>query len=147
MTSDERPVGGPRITDPQMLRLGGGQVLLRGALLRAVSHLAEAGAGRLFSVDGKSIPPDLRRLLDELATEAREYVRPDVRADVGEEGVSASSGVMKAHLTSAQAAETLGCSERHVRRIASSLGGRRVGAVWRFGAAEVATYQFARNVS
>ncbi len=133
---------------PLMLRLGGGQALLRGPTLRAVSHLAEAGAGRLFSVDGKSIPPDLRRLLDELAAEAREYVRPDVRADVREEKVSASSGPMNPHpLTSAQAAETLGCSERHVRRIASSLGGRRVGAVWTFDPAEVAAYQLERNVS
>lgn len=131
---------------PQMLRLGGGQVLLRGPTLRAISHLAEAGAGRLFSIDGKSVPADLRRLLDDLAAEAREYVRSDVRADVREERVRASSGPMNP-LTSAQAAERLGCSERHVRRIASSLGGRRVGAVWTFDPAEVAAYQLERNVS
>lgn len=131
---------------PQLLRLGGGQVLMRGPTLRAVSHLAEAGAGRLFSIDGKSVPADLRRLLDDLAAEAREYVRPDVRADVREECVSASSGPTNPY-TSAQAAETLGCSERHVRRIASSLGGRRAGAVWTFDPAEVAAYQLERNVS
>lgn len=126
---------------PQVLRLGGGQVLLRGQVLRAVWHLAEAGAGRLFSVDGKSIPPDLRRLLDDLAAEAREYVRPDVRSDVREEGPSASSGPMNPHpLTSAQAAETLGCSERHVRRIAASLDGRREGARWTFDRLTVENY-------
>ncbi len=131
---------------PQMLRLGRGRVLLSGPALRAFSHLAEAGVGRLFSVDGKSVPADLRRLLDELAAEAREYVRPDVRADVREEGLSASSGPMDP-LTSAQAAERLGCSERHVRRIAPSLGGRRVGAVWTFDAAHVTAYQLERNAS
>ena len=36
-------------------------------------------------------------------------------------------------LTVAQAAERLDCSRRTVRRIASKLGGRRVGRVWQLG--------------
>ncbi len=131
---------------PQMLRLGGGQVLLRGPAVQIVSQLADLGARQWFAVGGGSTPALVRRLLDELAAEASEYVRPGVRADVREKRPGASSEVMDTQqLTSAQAAEHLGCSQRHVRRIAPSLGGRRVGAAWTFDAAEVAAYRLERD--
>ena len=130
----------------QVLRLGGGQLLLRGPAVLIVSQLAELCARQWFYVGGVSITAPVRWLLDELAVEASEYVRPEVRSDVREQRPGASSGVMKAQrLTSAQAAEALGYSQRHVRRIASSLSGVRVGATWTFDAAEVAAYRMERD--
>lgn len=130
----------------QVLRLGGGQLLLRGPAVLIVSQLAQLGARQWFQVGGVSISLPVRQLLDDLAAEASEYVRPEVRADVREQRPGASSGVMKAQrLTSAQAAEALGYSQRHVRRIAPSLSGVRVGATWTFDAAEVAAYRMERD--
>ena len=130
----------------QVLRLGGGQLLLRGPAVLIVSQLAQLGARQWFQVGGVSISLPVRQLLDELAAEASEYVRPEVRSDVRDEGAGASSRAMKApRLSSAQAAAALGCSERHARRIAPSLGGRRDGARWTFDAAEVAAYRMERD--
>lgn len=114
----------------QMLRLGGGQVLLRGQALRAVWHLAEAGVEPVHGPAGKSVSPELRWLLDQLAAEASH----------------ASSDPMKAQrVSSAQAAEILGCSERYARRIAASLDGRREGARWTFDRLTVENYRLEKG--
>jgi hypothetical protein len=135
------------VTDgPQLLRLGGGQVLLRGPALLAVSRLAAAGVKRWYGVDGSTISPGMRQILEQLAAEASEHVRGDVRSDVPGVPSVASSEVMEPQpLSSAEAADLLGCSERHVRRIATSLGGRRDGASWTFDAAAVMAYQLEKK--
>lgn len=128
--------------DVQVLRLGGGQILLRGPAVLVVSRLAALGAKHWYSVDGGSVSAPVRQLLASLAGEAAEHVRDRVRADAPAPRVLASSTPMRQTpwQSSAQVAVTLGCSERHVRRIASTLGGRRVGARWEFDPHVVASY-------
>lgn len=68
--------------DLQLLRLGGGQVLLRGAGLQVLSQLAAVGARQWYAVAGASVSAPVQQLLDALADESREYVREPVRSDV-----------------------------------------------------------------
>lgn len=134
-------------SDVQLLRLGGGQVLLRGAAVQVVAQLAALGARHWYSVDGARVSAPVQRLLDALEAEAKEHVREPVRPDVRNTPPATSSGMSTATQwqSSAQVATSLRCTERHVRRIATSLGGRRVGARWEFDPAEVTAYQLSTS--
>jgi len=129
------------MNEPQVMRLGNGQVLLRGAALRMVTALAEAGVTRFCDIDGRAVPAAVRALLDEMRAEAGD-VRADVRSDVREVPGDAPSGHDE-RISVAEAARALGCSERHVRRIALSLNGRRDGHQWTFDPLVVAEYRMA----
>ncbi|MGW3542046.1 helix-turn-helix domain-containing protein [Nocardia niigatensis] len=87
---------------------------------------------------GVPIPAWLRGLHERLDLELQAVMSGD-----GPESEAAQSD---SDLVSApEASALLGCSARHVRRLAADLGGRRIGREWVFTRAEVVEYARARK--
>lgn len=127
---------------PAVIRLGGGQLLLRGAALVDTWHLARSGAEVASRRDGIALSPRVRRLLAALEQEAGSVIAAvsadgptDVRAPV-----LPGSSPPDDQLTTEEVARMMRCSTRHIRRCAETLGGRRFGGRWVFSRAEVAAY-------
>lgn len=134
---------------PGWERLGRGQVLLRGSALAHVSRLADVGARVVERGDGIAPHPELRRLLEELRAEAAEVpaVSATGHADVRGPGGWAESGAMgwTDPVDGGEAALMLGVGVRQLRRLAPSLGGRKVGGSWVFERAAVAAFAAERK--
>lgn len=86
---------------------------------------------------GAPVPAPVRRLFDRLDYIARWGVDP---ADTPTEGTADD-------ISTTEAAAILGCSTRHVRRIAADLDGIRVGRDWIFNRHTVTEYATARTAA
>ncbi|GAB2661367.1 hypothetical protein [Kribbella swartbergensis] len=136
-------------TLPPIERLGNGQVLLRSRALVDVCRLALAGARQAERQDGIGLSAGTRALLAALCAEAEQVlsatadVRADDRADLPESAAMPASVAIDTE----EVARMLHMSTRHVRRIAPSLGGRRVDGHWQFDRTELALILAQRNES
>ncbi|WP_328410333.1 hypothetical protein [Nocardia sp. NBC_00403] len=87
---------------------------------------------------GAPIPQWLRRLHERLDAELLQAA--------SENGPSNGTSVPDSEVIgAAESARILGCSTRHVRRLAADLDGQRVGRAWVFDRAVVTTYTQARK--
>lgn len=87
---------------------------------------------------GAPIPDWLRRLHDRLDAE--------LRASVSDIGPGSDTGEQHSRLIGVtETAAILGCSTRHVRRLAADIDGQRAGRAWVFDRAIVTAYARART--
>jgi hypothetical protein len=107
---------------------------------------------------GRQVPAFMRALEEKLAAEVRWHealfsIADDlVEADVpvmSRPGppffANTAELVQERRITATQAAELLGCSRRHVVRIAKSLDGEQVCGRWLFGESKVLEYRDAKG--
>lgn len=105
--------------------LGAGVILLRGQAVRDM-YLLVSIAIRKMTTEGYKVEPKLFELQQELLhglNAATDELSRRRQGDVAKEPIP-----QQLSIGSAEAAEILGCSRRHVQRIARSLDGRRTGA-------------------
>lgn len=130
MTPDLRP-----FEMPLALRIEGDWLLLRPDGSRLVLRLVERMVVERRRVDG-SAPAPLEHLLACLRASVRGT------AEVADEDVLPAS---ESHIDSRTAAQLLGRTDRHVRGIARSLGGRQIAGRWVFDRSEVEAYRDQRD--
>ena len=131
---------------PAVLPLGNGQVLIRGQAVIDVSRCVSMTIELSRRRDGMSAPSRLVVLEKVLAAEARAAMSARPQSDVREaEGGARWEQV--AVMTSSAAAAVLGVTDRQVRRMAPSIGGRRVAGRWVFDPADVAALATERRAA
>ncbi len=121
-------------------------VVLQGPVVAEVAYLVNLGLRHRANLDGTA-PSVRQRALLRMLTDTAEAVLavPDARghADtiatphLGEFGVG--------EISTAEAANVLGVSPRHVRRLARSLDGRRVKGTWLFDKHALVAYRALRE--
>ncbi|WP_155957039.1 hypothetical protein [Rhodococcus sp. UNC23MFCrub1.1] len=121
---------------PDVQRFGSA-VLLQGSALRAVQFYYHIGVRKREAEMRRAATPYVRHILDEI-TAATRMEQDERQDDVAESPCPAEYAV-----DSAGAAEILGCTRRHVQRIARSLDGQRsrTGTSWVFDRRIVAAYR------
>lgn len=126
---------------PALVRLGGGQLLVRGSAVLDLVRLAELGARVARQRDGIEPPARIRALLEALTAEAAELplMSADGHADVRREADRAASAALEL-IDVAEVANMLTLSIRQARRLMPDLGGRKVGRSWRIDRATAAAY-------
>jgi hypothetical protein len=125
--------------NPPVQRFGDA-VLLTGPAVKAARLLVERGAAQTMSQDGISMPPVVRLLLTELiAAAAMSAAGPDGRPQA--EVPSQSTTTPLDALTTKEVAAVLNVSDRHVRRLITTLDGRRRSRDWVFSRAVVEAYR------
>lgn len=125
---------------PALLRLGGGQLLVRGPAVLDLLRLVDLGVRVTRQRDQIEPPPRVRRLLQVLGEEAAEL------AAVGHEDVRDDDDLPASALelvTVTEVAHMLGRSTRQARRLMPDFGARKVGGVWSVDRAAVAAYLLA----
>jgi len=139
-------VTGPAVWSGPVLRLGGGRVLLGGSALLDVVRALEA-AQRVTARDGYHPNLQWRALLSLLRAELDEAT-----ARAGSEGVPQPAevsawSVEPETVSTAQAAEILGCGPRNVRDLAARgvLSGRLFGGRMTFDRDEIVAEQLRRS--
>lgn len=105
--------------------------------LTQVALFCVAAELRRRQLAGIPIRDELRRLHYQLSTSVR---GPESEATQEESGVAEL-------INTSAAAETLGCTERHIRRIAADLDGTRIAGRWCFHRTTVTEYSTARRDS
>jgi hypothetical protein len=118
-----------------VIAVGGGWVLLRGTALAETARLARFGADVLERRDGIT-SVGVETLLGVLEREGR--MSAPGPTEVPQPLPVASSAVSDELVTASEVASMIGCTPRHVRRIAAQLGGFRVGDRWAFHRDQVA---------
>lgn len=104
--------------------------------LRAARHVI-AEYARRRRLAGQPIPSSVVRLHTHVLMSA-----------CGPEHVGAQEeSTTVEHVDSHQAADLLGCSERHVRRLAADLDGHRIAGRWVFDRSAVTDYAYAKEMS
>lgn len=98
----------------------------------AVARYAVAEVIRRRRLTGQPLPPQLTALACALSSRGPE---PDV----------AQSDSEPERIGSAQAAKLIGCTRRHISRIATDLDGHQVAGRWTFNMAAVIEYAQARK--
>ncbi|KMV22378.1 helix-turn-helix domain-containing protein [Mycobacterium heckeshornense] len=108
--------------------------------LRA-AYFCVAEVVRRRRLSGQPIPSWLRGHFDRLDR----AVRAAAASTSGHESGCAEQELQQQWLTATQAAQALGVSARHVRRLAADLDGQLVGGRWLFPAAAVSEYAAERR--
>ncbi len=126
---------------PAIIRLGGGQVLLRGPAVLDAARLVEHGVRLTRQRDNIAPNPHVLSLLDALRAEAGELMSAVGHSDVRDHDDQPPSE--HEEITAAEAAELLGVTDRHIRRLAPDLGARKVGGAWVYERSAVTAYALA----
>lgn len=133
----------PAASTPDLQVLGHA-VLVQGEALAWLTVLAVRGQAAAAR-DGAPAPPHVRRWLDTIADLARSgqnRMSFPGHADVRAGGNRAESSQVD-EVDSHEAAELLGVTARHVRRLGPSLGARRARGRWIFDRSIVVAYRTA----
>lgn len=135
---------GPAVWSGPVLRLGGGRVLLGGSALLDVVRALEA-AQRITARDGYRPSPQWRELLSLLRAELGESTSRVGSAEVPQ--LAEVSAWSQETVSTAQAAELLGCGARNVRDLAARgvLTRRLLGGRMRFDRDEIVAEQLRRS--
>jgi hypothetical protein len=131
------------ISQPLMLGLGGGQVLLRGAYVVQVSRALDwmlAVHARRDSVHASKPLRELQRLLADEAAQVSARPRGDVRKPAD---VQPSQNM----ITTEEAAAMIRRSPRQIRRLAADLEGRQISGRWLFDRDQVAAVAAERGIT
>jgi hypothetical protein len=123
---------------PAVIRLGGGQLLLRGPAVIDLWRLANNAAQMASRRDGIVLSPTAKALLAALQQEAALAMSACPPADVRDAAPLSLSA--EDQLTTEEVSHMMNLSSRQVRRCAASLGARRIAGRWAFDRSAVAQY-------